>query len=107
MAHGVFFAVVIALAIFLYAIRGTYWSILGDDGYSNIVMGTAIGTISLIGYLPDIILPQFNSMLFNTFGDTGGYNAYFISSAGLAVVGIVFATIYGRLQKKERVEVVD
>lgn len=101
MGHGVFFAVVIVLAIFLYAIRGTYWSILGDDGYSNIVMGTAIGVISLIGYLPDIILPQFNSMLFNNFGDKGGYNAYFIASAGMAVAGIIFAFIYGRLQKKE------
>lgn len=102
MGQGVFFAAVIALGIFLYAIRGTYWSILGDDGFSNVVMGSAIGVISFIGYLPDIILPQFNSFLFNTFGDNGGYNAYFLSSAGFAVVGIVLAAIYGRMHKQSK-----
>ncbi|MCG8478336.1 MAG: MFS transporter [Spirochaetales bacterium] len=102
-AQGVFFAAVIILAIFLYAIRGTYWSILGDDGFDNALLGSAIGAISLIGYLPDIILPQFNSVLFNTFGGNGGYNAYFLSSAGFAVVGIVCAVLYGRMHKKGRV----
>ena len=101
-AQSVFFAIAILLAVFLFAIRGTYWSILGDDGFANARMGTAIGAISLIGYLPDIILPQFNSFLFNTFGDNGGYNAYFLSSAVMAVAGIVFAVIYCRLNKQER-----
>jgi MFS transporter, GlpU family, inner membrane protein len=39
--------------------------------------------ISFIGYLPDILLPQFISFLFNTFGDTGGYNAYLSPAPGL------------------------
>jgi predicted MFS family arabinose efflux permease len=102
LANSIFFAIAIILAIFLFAIRGTYWSILGDDGFANARMGTAIGVISLMGYLPDIILPQFNSFLFNTFGDNGGYNAYFISSAVMAVVGIGFAVIFGRLHRKGR-----
>lgn len=103
MAPGIFFFVVIVLAIFLYAIRGTYWSILGADGFDNAILGSAIGAISFIGYLPDIILPQFNSFLFNTFGKNGGYNAYFLSSAGLAVIGIVVAIVYGKMQKKGNV----
>jgi len=103
LANGIFFAIAIILAIFLFAIRGTYWSILGDDGFSDLRMGTAIGAISLIGYLPDIILPQFNSMLFNTFGGNGGYNAYFISSAVMAVIGIALAVAYGRMHKRSRV----
>ncbi|WP_350339667.1 MFS transporter [Actinotalea lenta] len=94
MAPSVFFAGAVVLGFFLYAIRGTYWSILGDDGFKVVVMGSAIGVISLIGYMPDILLPQFNSFLFDTFGDTGGYNAYFLSSAALALIGIVFALVY-------------
>lgn len=103
LANGLFFALAIVLGIFLYGIRGTYWSILGDDGFANVTMGTAIGAISLIGYLPDILLPQFNSMLFNTFGGNGGYNAYFISSAVLAVLGIVCTVAYGRARKRAEV----
>jgi MFS family permease len=100
MAKGLFYALVIVLGIFLYSIRGTYWSILGDDKFDPALLGTAIGTISLMGYLPDIILPIFNSFLFNTFGGKGGYNAYFLSSAGLAVLGAVFAVLYGRVNRK-------
>jgi nitrate/nitrite transporter NarK len=97
---GVFFASVVVLGFFLYAIRGTYWSLLGDDGFRTIVLGSAIGVISFIGYMPDIVLSQLNSFLFNTFGDTGGYNAYFLVSAGFAVLGIVLAAMYGRMHKK-------
>lgn len=103
LANGLFFALAIVLGIFLYGIRGTYWSILGDDGFANVTMGTAIGAISLIGYLPDILLPQFNSMLFNTFGGNGGYNAYFISSAVLALLGIVCTVAYARARKRGEV----
>jgi MFS family permease len=101
LAPGVFFAVAIVLGFFLYAIRGTYWSVLGDNGFRNVVLGSAIGVISFIGYMPDILLPQFNTFLFNTFGDTGGYNAYFLSSAGFAVIGIVLAAVYKMRQRVE------
>ncbi len=101
LSHSVFFIAVVVLGFFLYAIRGTYWSILGDNGFRNVVLGSAIGVISLIGYMPDILLPQFNTFLFKTFGDTGGYNAYFLSSAGLAVIGIAFAAVYKVKQRAE------
>lgn len=98
---SVFYAVIVLLGVFLYAIRGTYWSLLGNSKIDPLMMGTAIGAISFIGYLPDIILPQFNSFLWNTFGNNGGYNAYFISSAVLGIVGIVIAMVYQKLNKKE------
>jgi MFS family permease len=95
------FAVVL-LGVFLYAIRGTYWSLLGDYKIDAIILGTAIGVISFIGYLPDIILPQFNSYLWATFGANGGYNAYFISSAIIGLVGVVLVFIFGMLVRKEK-----
>lgn len=100
--QGVFYAIIVLLGIFLYAIRGTYWSLLGDAKIDALIMGTAIGVISFIGYLPDIILPQFNSFLFNTFGGNGGYNAYFISSAVIGLVGVALVIVFGRLTKKEK-----
>lgn len=105
LSQGVFFATVIVLAIFLYAIRGTYWSILGDDGFTNATMGTAIGAISFLGYLPDIVLPQFNSFLFNTFGNKGGYTAYFLSSSCFAFIGIVCALFYRYMHKQEKMAI--
>jgi MFS family permease len=97
-----FTALVVLLGVFLYAIRGTYWSLLGDYKIEAAILGTAIGVISFIGYLPDIILPQFNSFLWATFGNNGGYNAYFISSAIIGLVGVVLVFIFGMLVKKEK-----
>jgi len=97
-----FTAAVVLLGVFLYAIRGTYWSLLGDYKIDAIILGTAIGVISFIGYLPDIILPQFNSYLWATFGANGGYNAYFISSAIVGLVGVVLVFIFGMLVRKEK-----
>jgi MFS family permease len=96
----IFYALAVVLGIFLYAIRGTYWSLLGDAKIEAFIMGTAIGFISFIGYLPDIILPQFNSLLFNTFGGNGGYNAYFISSAIIGLVGVVLVYVFRKLTVK-------
>ena len=97
----VFSALIILLGAFLYAIRGTYWSLLGQSRINAVMMGTAIGLISLIGYLPDIILPQLNSFLWTTYGDTGGYTAYFLVSAGLGLIGAVLALIYHRINSAE------
>lgn len=100
-----FTIIVVGLGVFLYMIRGTYWSLLGMSKISVAMMGTAIGLISFIGYLPDIILPQLNSFLWATFGDQGGYNSYFIVSAALGIVGVLVLMVYAKLNSKEKAAV--
>jgi MFS family permease len=102
---NMFYALTVLLGIFLYGIRGTYWSLLGETKIDDKIMGAAIGLISLVGYLPDIILPIFNSALFKNFGDKGGYNAYFIASAVMGALGIVLVTVFTTLNRKEKVKV--
>ena len=97
-------ATCIVLGIFLYAIRGTYWSFLGMSKIPAAMMGTAIGLISFIGYLPDVILPQMNTMLWNTFGATGGYTAYFIVSAVFGLLGIGVIGVYAYLSSREKAQ---
>jgi predicted MFS family arabinose efflux permease len=98
---GLFQPLIIVLGIFLYAIRGTYWSLLGDLKLDAFIIGTAIGAVSFIGYMPDIILPDFNTFLWKTFGDLGGFNAYFLSSAAFAMAGVALVFIFGVILKKE------
>lgn len=99
---GIFPVIMVGLGIFLYMIRGTYWSLLGMSNIETAMMGTAIGVISFLGYLPDIILPQLNSFLWTTFGDQGGYTAYFIVSAVLGLTGIVIMGVYASLNSREK-----
>lgn len=97
-----FSVIVTILGFFLYMIRGTYWSLLGQSKIKAAMMGTAIGVISFIGYLPDIVLPQMNTFLWATFGDQGGYNAYFLVSAAIGLVGVGVLFVYNRLNSKEK-----
>lgn len=99
--QGLFQPLIILLGFFLYAIRGTYWSLLGDLKLDALIIGTAIGAVSFIGYLPDIILPTYNTFLWATFGDMGGFNAYFISSAVLGIIGVALVFVFRNIVKKE------
>ena len=99
---AVYGALIIISGLFLYAIRGTYWSLLGQSKIDAAIMGTAIGVISFIGYLPDIVLPQMNSALWNTFGNEGGYKAYFVVSMVIGLAGAVIAIVYKKLHTADK-----
>lgn len=99
---AVYGTLIIVSGLFLYAIRGTYWSLLGQSKINAAIMGTAIGVISFIGYLPDIVLPQMNSALWNTFGNEGGYKAYFVVSMVIGLAGAVIAIVYKKLHTADK-----
>ena len=46
---------------------------MDDCKVNPTIIGTAMGFTALLGYLPDIVVPVFNSTMFNTFGPTDGY----------------------------------
>jgi nitrate/nitrite transporter NarK len=98
-----FGGLIIISGLFLYVIRGTYWSLLGQSKIDPVIMGTAIGVISFIGYLPDIILPRLNTFLWDSFGNEGGYKAYFIVSMLIGLVGAVVAMSYKKMQYSDEI----
>jgi MFS family permease len=102
LGQTVFFPLVVILAIFFYTIRGTYWSLLGDYKLEAFILGTAIGVVSFIGYLPDVLIPIANTALWNTFGPQGGYNAYFIVSGLSGFVGVVLVVIFAKMIKNKK-----
>ncbi|MGD6870904.1 MFS transporter [Sutcliffiella horikoshii] len=91
---SIFYALVILSGLSIYTIRGLYWSLLGDCNIPDERLGLSIGLISFIGYLPDILLPLVMSLMLSSFGDAGGYNAYFIFSAAAGVLGIMITVIF-------------
>ncbi|SNR39091.1 nitrate/nitrite transporter [Flavobacterium sp. ov086] len=97
----IYYILIILGGTFVYAIRGTYWSLLGDSRIDNKIMGTAVGFISLLGYLPDIFIPYFSTVVFNKFGTEGGYNAYFTISAILGIAAICFVAVFKQQSQKK------
>ena len=100
--NTLFIAIILVLSFFIYAVRGTYWSLMDDCKVNLAIIGTAMGFTALLGYLPDIVIPMFNSFMFNHFGSIAGYNAYFIGSAVLGLIGVVFIGIFMVMTKKDK-----
>lgn len=98
-----FSALILITGLVLYIIRGTYWSLLGEAKIDAAVMGTAIGVISFIGYLPDMIIPNLNSFLWNSFGEAGANKAYFIVSMAIGLVGAVLAIRFKKAVKSDEI----
>lgn len=97
---------VLFIGLMSYALRGLYWSLLDDCQVSPHILGIAIGFISFIGYLPDILVPKLSAPLFAYYQDgVEAYTIYFIVSAILCFVGIFFAILFKKITtKKIRVE---
>lgn len=98
----VFCALIFILGFFIYAVRGTYWSLLGDCGVETKITGTAIGFSSLIGYLPEIFVPMISSFMFTAYGDKGGYSGFFISIAIAGAVGAVLLVLFMKVTGKKK-----
>lgn len=81
------FATVLLIGFLSYALRGIYWSTLQQCGVSNSSKGLAIGTISVIGFTPDIYLPLANSALLTSFPGAQGYSLYFLSISACGIIG--------------------
>lgn len=78
--------IVLLIGVLTYAIRGLYWAILDDCEVPVEVTGLAIGVISLIGYTPDVILPQINAFIAARYEGITVYNLYF---GYIAVMGLL------------------
>lgn len=91
-----FMFLVVLTCLFIYGVRGTYWSLLGNCKVEPLVLGTAVGLVSFIGYPGDLVLPLVSNALFRAFGTYGGNTAYFIFTAVVGAVGLLFLTMFAK-----------
>jgi MFS family permease len=82
---------VIVLGISTYAIRGLYWSILDDCRIPARAVGLGIGVISMVGYTPDIFLPQINAAIVKIYPGVTGTQLYFDFIAVCGLIGAIAA----------------
>jgi len=94
-SRWVFYVFVVLVGVSVYAIRGLYWSLIGDLDIPDSEMGLSIGFISFIGYMPDIVLPLIITLIMTTFGDFG-YNAYLLFTTIFSVLSIVLIIVFGK-----------
>jgi len=84
-------AIVLVIGFLTYAVRGIFWATLESCNISNKVKGLAIGVISLLGYSPDIYLPELNNYLLALYPGKTGYAIYYNILAFMGLLGALAA----------------
>lgn len=88
----------------LYATYGIYFSFLSEGGVPLPVYGLAVGLVSTIGYLPEVIAPLIAGEILDTFEGNLGYYIYFTMMIVIAIVGFIFSIIWCKTYAKRHKE---
>ncbi|NIZ18929.1 MFS transporter [Entomospira culicis] len=94
LANALIFAIIILVGLANYTIRGVYWSLLQFLNIPATLLGMAIGLISFLGYLPDILLPGISSYIYGQFSSDKANIIYFIISATVGIIGLLFVLYF-------------
>ena len=91
---------VVALTAVVYALRGTYFSLLEQGRVPLAVTGTATGIISVIAYMPDIIMPTLGGIILDFYPGASGYQYLFLFVSCISSIGLAAAyVIYRKIQR--------
>ncbi|NIZ47694.1 MFS transporter (plasmid) [Entomospira nematocerorum] len=100
LSNAIVFTIIILIGLSNYVIRGVYWSLLQFLQVNATLLGTAIGLISFLGYLPDVILPTISGQLYKQFSYEQANSLYFMISAGIGIIGLILTLyFYFRIEK--------
>jgi nitrate/nitrite transporter NarK len=92
-------------AVGIFALRGIYWALLDECGIPAALTGTAAGTASAIGFVPDIYMPLLSGVLLDGYPGPLGYRLLFAGIAAMAMVGVFAACLLIRMNRQGREQV--
>lgn len=82
---------VAATSLAVFALRGIYYALLEESAVPMHLTGVAVGTVSMIGYTPDIFAHLVSGWLVDNHPGVSGYRIHFAFMAGLSAVGFAAA----------------
>ena len=88
----IFGCTIIYLAMF--SNFGIYFSLLSEGRIPLEKSGVAIGIVSTLGYLPEVLCPLVAGKTLDAFAGVKGYHIYFIGMAVMAAIGAIFCFIW-------------
>lgn len=91
----------------IFAMRGIYFATVGEVGIPIHVAGTAVGIVSVIGFLPDAFMSALCGGILDRYEGASGYRAIFILMLAFAAVGFLAAVILLKISRKKLLKQVD
>ena len=95
-------AIVLVIGYLTYAIKGLYWSLLDLCPVPRRIIGLAIGLVSFIGYMPDVLLPLYDGWLSRNYPRAQSYQIYFTSIALCGYLGCVLCWVFYRRSQRNK-----
>ncbi len=86
---GVFLCSTFVLGLGIYSTRALYFALLKEGKIPLILTGTAVGVISVIGYIPDIFMGPLTGYFLDTYSGQTGYQIVFGILTIFSLVGIL------------------
>ena len=102
-ARDVLYANVVITVVAVYGLRGVYFALLGESGIPARNTGTAVGLISVVGYLPDVFFAPLAGRLLDQGVGQNGFQQFFLLLTGIMAVGmLVSCLISSRRDRRTR-----
>jgi sugar phosphate permease len=93
---------VLVIGYLTYAIKGLYWSLLDLCPVPRRIIGLAIGLVSFIGYMPDVLLPLYDGYLSRNYPRAQSYQIYFTSIALCGYLGCFLCVVFYRRSQRNK-----
>lgn len=98
-----FFATLLATSAALFALRGLYFAIMDEGRIPFASTGTAVGIVSVVGYMPDVFMGPLMGALLDRSPGSEGHHHVFAAVSAFALTGL-FATIGFRRITRNSIE---
>jgi nitrate/nitrite transporter NarK len=96
----------VIIYVAMYSNYGLFYALLEEGGVPIECSGLAIGLISTLGYLPEVLCPITAGKLFDKFPGATGYKIYFGIMICMALLGVILAFVWSRTYGVRRVAAV-
>jgi len=97
------YANIVVSFVAVYGIRGVYFALIEETHIDKKLTGTAVGLISVIGFMPEIFFASVAGRLLDASPGIAGHQNIFLMLAGFSVVGIVATVLLVFFKRKSRV----
>ena len=95
------FGVILFSAIFTYALRSVYFSVFGDLKIKEYLVGTTVGIVSFVGFLPDMFFGIITGRLIDSNpGELGYIHTFFFTAAFLLIGSVAGFILYRKSSNK-------
>lgn len=90
---GLVFNIILSAAAFAYALRSIYFAVFGDFKIPNNLVGTTVGIVSLVGFLPDMFFGSLTGHLIDTNPGQLGFTHTFGLTGVFSIIGMIACLI--------------